>query len=396
MGADWLILLQFTFLRDTLYALHSTLRSFNPSIPRYTRRQSRTCSFPVIFSGTGAIPPASAVNYVPWTIVGFIFQYVIRRRHFSWWTKYNCASLFFFFAISTVRLTLIFDMSSFASRVCFLLRCVIRFGFEFGSDRDDGTSARYSCARSPCGASMSTVYCRLRARLTRLIAPELLPRRIPRTCRRAVRRARLGRCDLYYPHLLLVRVFFPFFLSGSPKYSTPRPPLLLLLRVPISSDITISLLQSHRSCLTPPSPISHLPSPIYISNPTRYLSTVYFLRAVPPSLSYSRISKNPHADKIFPLSSLPLSSPLSPIFRHAPYGLPLAPMCCYCYAYMVWCRTCGPVRFPCPWSIFTRLPYFGSILLVTATPDADADVNMSCQCECECECSVLFWANSIQ
>ena len=26
---------------------------------------------------------------MPWAIVGFIFQYVIRRRHFSWWTKYN-------------------------------------------------------------------------------------------------------------------------------------------------------------------------------------------------------------------------------------------------------------------------------------------------------------------
>ncbi|KAI0081298.1 OPT oligopeptide transporter [Panus rudis PR-1116 ss-1] len=46
-------------------------------------------NFPIIFSGTGAIPPASAVNYVPWTIVGFIFNYVIRRRHFAWWTKYN-------------------------------------------------------------------------------------------------------------------------------------------------------------------------------------------------------------------------------------------------------------------------------------------------------------------
>lgn len=46
-------------------------------------------SLPVIFAGTGLIPPATAVNYVPWTIVGFIFQYVIRRRHFSWWTKYN-------------------------------------------------------------------------------------------------------------------------------------------------------------------------------------------------------------------------------------------------------------------------------------------------------------------
>ncbi|KAH9940429.1 OPT oligopeptide transporter [Epithele typhae] len=46
-------------------------------------------NFPVIFSGTGLIPPATAFNYVPWTIVGFVFNYVIRRRHFSWWTKYN-------------------------------------------------------------------------------------------------------------------------------------------------------------------------------------------------------------------------------------------------------------------------------------------------------------------
>ncbi|KAE9403059.1 OPT oligopeptide transporter [Gymnopus androsaceus JB14] len=44
---------------------------------------------PVILSGTGAIPPATALNYVPWALVGFIFQFVIRRRHFSWWTKYN-------------------------------------------------------------------------------------------------------------------------------------------------------------------------------------------------------------------------------------------------------------------------------------------------------------------
>jgi OPT family oligopeptide transporter len=49
-------------------------------------------NFPVIFSGTGLIPPATAVNYVPWGVVGFIFQYWIRRRHFAWWTKYNCMS----------------------------------------------------------------------------------------------------------------------------------------------------------------------------------------------------------------------------------------------------------------------------------------------------------------
>ncbi|KAJ3720197.1 OPT oligopeptide transporter [Lentinula guzmanii] len=44
---------------------------------------------PVIFNGTQLLPPASGINYVPWAIVGFIFQYLIRRRNFPWWTKYN-------------------------------------------------------------------------------------------------------------------------------------------------------------------------------------------------------------------------------------------------------------------------------------------------------------------
>ncbi|KAJ3852991.1 OPT oligopeptide transporter [Lentinula lateritia] len=49
----------------------------------------RYVNFPVVFTGTGLLPPATSINYVPWAIVGFIFQYVIRRKHFSWWTKYN-------------------------------------------------------------------------------------------------------------------------------------------------------------------------------------------------------------------------------------------------------------------------------------------------------------------
>lgn len=44
----------------------------------------------LVFSGVGQIPPATAVNYVPWAIIGFIFQYVVRRKHFSYWAKYNC------------------------------------------------------------------------------------------------------------------------------------------------------------------------------------------------------------------------------------------------------------------------------------------------------------------
>ncbi|KAF8553156.1 small oligopeptide transporter [Imleria badia] len=49
----------------------------------------RYVNFPVIFNGTGLIPPATALNFVPWALVGFIFQFVIRRRYFAWWAKYN-------------------------------------------------------------------------------------------------------------------------------------------------------------------------------------------------------------------------------------------------------------------------------------------------------------------
>ncbi|XP_006455006.1 oligopeptide transporter protein OPT variant 1 [Agaricus bisporus var. bisporus H97] len=56
---------------------------------KYPNSFLKYVNFPVIFNGTGLIPPATAINYVPWAAVGFIFNYVIRRRHFSWWTKYN-------------------------------------------------------------------------------------------------------------------------------------------------------------------------------------------------------------------------------------------------------------------------------------------------------------------
>jgi hypothetical protein len=58
-------------------------------------------SIPVIVSGTNLIPPASTLNYVPWAIVGFFTQYIVRRRHFGWWSKYNCkpAQLFSLFVL---------------------------------------------------------------------------------------------------------------------------------------------------------------------------------------------------------------------------------------------------------------------------------------------------------
>ncbi|KZS90265.1 OPT oligopeptide transporter [Sistotremastrum niveocremeum HHB9708] len=75
----------------TFFFLVGAIAPFIPWLicKRYPNSFFKYINFPVIFSGTGAIPPASAVNYIPWAIVGFIFQYVIRRRHFSWWSKFN-------------------------------------------------------------------------------------------------------------------------------------------------------------------------------------------------------------------------------------------------------------------------------------------------------------------
>lgn len=66
-----------------------------PAIPyvlakRFPNSWIKYVNMPVLLNGTSAIPPATAVNFIPASLVGFIFNRVIRRRHFSWWSKYNC------------------------------------------------------------------------------------------------------------------------------------------------------------------------------------------------------------------------------------------------------------------------------------------------------------------
>lgn len=56
---------------------------------RYPHSWLNYINFPLMFAGLGTLPPANASNFVPWAILGFIFQYVIRRRHFPFWAKYN-------------------------------------------------------------------------------------------------------------------------------------------------------------------------------------------------------------------------------------------------------------------------------------------------------------------
>jgi len=56
---------------------------------RYPDSWYKYFNAPVFFTGTGLMPPASGINYSSWALVGFIFQYWIRRRHFRWWSSYN-------------------------------------------------------------------------------------------------------------------------------------------------------------------------------------------------------------------------------------------------------------------------------------------------------------------
>ncbi|KAF9452599.1 OPT-domain-containing protein [Macrolepiota fuliginosa MF-IS2] len=49
----------------------------------------RYVNIPIFFAGLGAMPPASGINYISWALVGFLFNYVIRKYHFRWWMRYN-------------------------------------------------------------------------------------------------------------------------------------------------------------------------------------------------------------------------------------------------------------------------------------------------------------------
>lgn len=147
----------------------------------------------------------------------------------------------------------------FAFRHCHWHAVVRRLGLD-----DDGTPARYFCLRSPCGASMSTVYCRLRARLSRTDCPRTLtapdsphlqtccPPRSTRVSRSLLSSSSSGACLL------------SFCSPCSPKYSAPL--------------FFVSLFRPTQRFPPLSSLISHLH--IY---PTRYLSYVYFLRSVPAS-----------------------------------------------------------------------------------------------------------------
>lgn len=56
---------------------------------RYPNSWARHINTPILFVGVTYIPPAVGINFSSWFFVGFIFQYMIRRHNFAWWSKFN-------------------------------------------------------------------------------------------------------------------------------------------------------------------------------------------------------------------------------------------------------------------------------------------------------------------
>lgn len=46
-------------------------------------------NWPLIFVGTYNVPPATGINYSSWYIVNLVFNKIIYRKFYAWWTKYN-------------------------------------------------------------------------------------------------------------------------------------------------------------------------------------------------------------------------------------------------------------------------------------------------------------------
>ncbi|KAI1488116.1 OPT oligopeptide transporter protein-domain-containing protein [Biscogniauxia mediterranea] len=59
------------------------------AVRRYPKSPLRFLMAPLIFGGAASIPPATPLNYLSWGIVGFAFQYLVKKRHFRWWSRLN-------------------------------------------------------------------------------------------------------------------------------------------------------------------------------------------------------------------------------------------------------------------------------------------------------------------
>ena len=55
----------------------------------FPRMPFQYLSAPLIFGGSGQIPPATPLNYLTWGLVGYIFNKYIRNKYRGWWMRFN-------------------------------------------------------------------------------------------------------------------------------------------------------------------------------------------------------------------------------------------------------------------------------------------------------------------
>jgi OPT family oligopeptide transporter len=53
------------------------------------QRWIRLINMPILIGATGMMPPATAVNFTSWCLMGFLFSFVIFRYRKAWWQRYN-------------------------------------------------------------------------------------------------------------------------------------------------------------------------------------------------------------------------------------------------------------------------------------------------------------------
>ncbi|KAI0121994.1 small oligopeptide transporter [Daldinia grandis] len=81
---------------------------------RWPRSGAKYLMAPLIFGGAGSIPPATPLNYLSWGVVGYMFQYVIKKRHFRWWSRLNyltSAGLDLGLALGTLAVFFVFTLN---------------------------------------------------------------------------------------------------------------------------------------------------------------------------------------------------------------------------------------------------------------------------------------------
>lgn len=85
---------------------------------RYPKSWLRYINVPIFFNSAGNIPPGNTTQYSLWFTFGFIFNYMIRKRAFGLWQRYNyllqaamdtgtaLATIIIFFCLSYNNVTL--------------------------------------------------------------------------------------------------------------------------------------------------------------------------------------------------------------------------------------------------------------------------------------------------